>query len=97
MGTVETKQTSATPTGWGHDWQARWWIPVNVVFGAIALLALLLTTLVRARMVDAGEAADVANLLGMLTRSVLAALLIFNVAMVLIWAIGRRSLAADCD
>ncbi len=54
------------------------------------LLFVTLSALARGRMVDAGEAADVANLLGMAARFVLTALLIFNIVMALIWAVARR-------
>ena len=68
---------------------SRWWIPVNVVFVGIFLLFVAVSVLARDRMVDAGEAADVANLLGMAARFVLTALLIFNIVMALIWGVAR--------
>ena len=68
---------------------SRWWIPVNVVFVGIFLLFVAVSVLARDRMVDAGEAADVANLLGMAARFVLTALLIFNIVIALIWGVAR--------
>ncbi len=70
---------------------SRWWLPVNVVLGGMILLFVVVSALATDRMVDAGEAADVANLLGMAARFVLTALLIFNIVMALIWAVARMN------
>ena len=70
---------------------SQWWMSVNVVLGGLILLFVVVSALVRDRMVDTGEAADVANLLGMGARFVLTALLIFNIVMALIWAVARMN------
>ena len=69
----------------------QWWVPVNVVLGGMILLFVVVSALATDRMVDAGEAADVANLFGMAARFVLTALLIFNIVMALIWAVARMN------
>jgi hypothetical protein len=66
-------------------------MPVNVVLGGMILLFVTLSALATGRMVDAGEAADVANLLGMAARFVLMVLVVFNIVMALIWADARMN------
>ena len=70
---------------------SRWWMPVNVVLGGMILLFVVVSALATGRMVDAGEAADVANLLGMAARFVLMVLVVFNIVMALIWAVARMN------
>jgi hypothetical protein len=55
------------------------------------LLFVTLSALATGRMVDAGEAADVANLLGMAARFVLMVLVVFNIVMAPIWAVARMN------
>ncbi len=66
-------------------------MPVNVVLGGLVLLFVVVSALVRDRMVDAGEAADVGNLLGMGARFVVTVLLIFNIVTALIWVVARMN------
>lgn len=70
---------------------SQWWMPVNVVLGGMILLFVTLSALATGRMVDAGEAADVANLLGMAARFVLMVLVVFNIVMAPIWAVARMN------